>query len=137
MLHRPFTFASILSLLACAATLVFWVRSYWVGDSFFAQTPDAIYAGSIDYGRASVHRLTAGSYRRKRMTVIHTSVRPPQSIATSDSIPGSLGFHYEKRVGVITRTSVVVPLWFVTLAALLLPSLRIAASVRRRQINPH
>ena len=32
MIRRLFTFASVLSLLLCAATVVLWVRSYWFYD---------------------------------------------------------------------------------------------------------
>jgi hypothetical protein len=33
--HRIFSFAALLSLLICIATIVLWVRSYWRYDTFY------------------------------------------------------------------------------------------------------
>lgn len=41
MIRRLFTVASAISLLLCAVTAMFWVRSYWVGDAIGRSTLNA------------------------------------------------------------------------------------------------
>lgn len=59
MLRRPFTAASAISLLCCAATIVIWLRSSKVGDTITYAPPSGAW---YSFGTAPGH-LTAGVVR--------------------------------------------------------------------------
>ena len=76
--RRLFTIVAALSLLLCLATVVLWVRSYWVGDSWFVYDPSAGEEHRLSSARGVVSfaRSTAGTVDR-----LPTVCREPASTA--------------------------------------------------------
>jgi hypothetical protein len=56
--RRLFTVCSAVSLLLCVATVVLWVRSYWVGEAMYREGPSYRLAVLSSKGQCSAFRTT-------------------------------------------------------------------------------
>src|SRR5882724_9006884 len=129
MRRRLLILATVLSLLLCAATVVVWVRSYWVAESIQV-------AGER---RDEVFELCRG--RLAYMYQSHTGLSPTGSVVESvrvtrwepeafeeesmDSIVRFMGFRFE--VGIIA-----IPIWFPTIVCAIAPAFLARSHLARR-----
>jgi hypothetical protein len=80
MRRHLFTAVSVLSLVACLALAALCVRSYWIGDTFTAFSPNSIYSVVMEQGRIVLARdidRGAHPWLRAPPRAFHTSDRPP------------------------------------------------------------
>ena len=157
MKRRLLNLLTALSLVLCVATVVLWVRSYWVSDAVLwssgsgergAQT----IRGTLAFVETDVpHRRT-----RVRWDRFYGDLPSPWEDASPPSLPNRLGFGYRFRLlptanirlpnpdpdvpalpPVIGSRIVLVPLWFPAILFALLPAARLYRRVRPHHTSGH
>ena len=150
--RRMFTFASVVSLLLCVATVVLWVRSYFASDSLIVTHHSSPYIGLTWR-----HHRIVRAYRLMQTTIeagrgcigIDTSMEEFQELApapllktewglsqsvsvwpTGNSLTERLGFAFIRDTA--GAHHVIFPLWPLVLMLLILPMVREGQSIRRR-----
>lgn len=121
-------FGAVLSLLLGAATVVLWVRSYFVADAFgWSWETGAVQAGAAS-GRLRLSELVLlDGWRYAPPHFAHTHY-PPSADPPSTRLPArwwNVGFGFEHRLlaGQYESRVVLLPLWMVVLATMALPTL--------------
>src|SRR5690348_4994405 len=113
MRRRLFTAVPVLSLVACLALAGLCVRSYGIGDTFTAFSPNAIYSVVMEQGRIVLARdidCGAHPWLRAKPQAFHTSDRPPHRL-------WSVQFRYDNRHGLYdlprgaSGNVIVFPIW--------------------------
>ena len=134
MRHRLFTAVSVLSLVACLALTALCVRSYRIGDTFTAFSPNAIYSVVVEQGRIVLacdidrgrHLWPRGARR-----AFHTSDRPPhESWAVQFLYDNHQGLYDDRRGASGNR--IVFPIWLLAVASGMVPACWLSALLWRR-----
>lgn len=118
---------AILSLIACVAATALWVRSHWRYDSWTRNFPNATESVTSMEGRLFYFRATAAGVTSTGTITLQGPPAGFHSVPASDDVLDSIvvnhpsGFfsiHRADRLG--TQAAIMVPHWFVALAAGLL-----------------
>ena len=153
MIRRLFTLASLLSLLLCLATVVLWVRSFWIGDAL-------VKAAHRHYSQISSERGGVLYYDQVDPPLFSTDVaaapaqwsysrlsKPQRHDTGNDSWLNRIGVSVEWREPVPamvfsdkpvfqTITRIVIPHWLLGLAFTVLPALSLIRYARRVRERP-
>src|SRR5437868_2850446 len=134
MRRRLFTVLSVLSLVACLALAALCVRSYRIGDTFTAFSPNAIYSVVMVHGRIVLARdIDRGAHPWLRA--------PPRAFHTSDCPPRrywAVQFSYDNRHGVYdyprgaSGNVLVFPIWLLAVATAMVSACWLSALLCRR-----
>ena len=129
MRPRLLNFASAVSLLLCAATLVLWVRSNWVEDFVVWQAGSRAAAIASSQQRFGL-LLAQLKFSEEQPRFQYRSVRPPSgfnNLGQPNSLLRKLGFSYEAvtdpadSLGIIQSRTLTIPYWFALGVFLVLP----------------
>jgi hypothetical protein len=133
MSQRLFTLAALTSLAISLAVAAMWLRSCFVGDSWYGTTRHADYSVVTGRGRA-MFAWHGGP--RGGVHLAHESARPPSGPLTPDDTLGKLGFFLDTQRSHDggSRLAVVFPIGAALLLMLVLPigwAMRVAGKRRR------
>lgn len=127
-----FTLTSFVSLLLCMATVVLWVRSYWVGDLLKWESTWHLSGAGSSRGRVYFVVFTMGDPRRPDSDAEfgHTVERPAPEYTEPEDTPAFkfLGIICQSRqhengwLGIVRERSVVMPDWLIVGASAILPA---------------
>jgi hypothetical protein len=142
MLHRLFAIISVISLLLCLATVVLWVRSYWIADGFTKYGYDESTAIYSLYGRFTYYdqddsiMTTMGLWPRLHQ-VGHWKYSPDEDVAAPDTGERTwfnrlgVAVQWREKVPIPassnrpilgSRTRLIFPHWLLATALCLLPA---------------
>jgi hypothetical protein len=129
-MRRLFTAVSVLSLVACLALAALCVRSYWIGDTFTALSPNAIYSVDVEQGRIVLAcEIDRGAHQwpRAPRRAFHASDRPPRR-------RWAVQFLYHNRRGASGNAGrlLVFPIWLLAVATAMVPACWLSALLWRR-----
>ena len=141
MRHRLFTIASVVSLLLCVATVVLWVRSYWVDDRVqFGTEPLA----STNGFRASMQwelQSCYGSICLERVFYVSYEGIDVVEGVVPEEAHSFLGFGFQQLqwngwIGLTKDSGILLfsPYWFFALTAAVLPVSLGIGFIRRRRV---
>ncbi len=127
--HRFFSLVSLLSLVLFVATVVVWVRSYWVRYACGGTVPGAIYSGEVSGGRVGV---SWRSIQAREFEFYCSSWPQPWPIGTYGRL-GKLGFFFDTGTSAAgeRRISVVFPIVVLVGIAAVLPGVWLVGWGRR------
>jgi hypothetical protein len=110
MRRRLFNLAAAVSLLMGVATVVFWMRSYWVCDALGGTMPHSFWSTNVSRGRILLQ--WEGSQQFLGLSLYNAGGRDPETIQTYGTFV-SLGFYYDGRMGAngASRCAMVFPIW--------------------------
>lgn len=136
MIRRLFTAASVVSLLLCAATVVLWVRSGFVGDEVRCAHPLWIAAVASENRNASLTWVVANPndpFRFDRSPIGYHSVQLVPDDPTRPWNWRAVGFRYESfATSTLHQHTLVIPFWAIVLCWLILPDAWLIHRVRTR-----
>jgi hypothetical protein len=140
MLRRLFTLLSALSLVLCVATVVMWVRSYRVGDTYVWLPPSRVDALQSGHGRLWYFRaesIDQVNYPLPLETFPkgYWAIRPPPPPQLRSKPNWQfVGFSYtEERPFTLRLRTVAVPLWSLVAVLSAAPVAALMGIVRRRR----